>query len=142
MRDRVQLTVSTHGRRQLATTGTHWEARVGYARAVRIGRTIAVTGTIGLEPDGTLAPSMAAQARRALAIVLASVEALGGSATDVIRTRIYVTEIDRWEEVAAEHAELFGAIRPATTLVQVSRLIMPDALVEIEADAILGDDRP
>ena len=139
MRDRVQVSVSTHGRRHHASTGSPWEARVGYSRAVRIGRTIAVTGTIGLEADGSLAPDLRSQARRALAIIVACVEALGGSASDIIRTRIYVTQIARWEEVGLEHLEVFGAIRPATTLVQVARLIVPEALVEIEADALLAE---
>ena len=141
MRESVHVTVSTHGRRRLASTGSPWEAKVGASRAVRIGEAIAVTGTIGREPDGSLSPTLGAQARRALAIVLASVEALGGSASDVIRTRLYVTDIDRWEEAAFEHAEVFGGVRPATTLVAVARLIVPEALVEVEADAIVPVDR-
>jgi enamine deaminase RidA (YjgF/YER057c/UK114 family) len=138
MRQSVHVSVSTHGPRRLVSTGSPWEPKVGYSRAVRIGSTIAVTGTLGLEADGSLAPEAGAQARRALAIILASIEALGGSASDVIRTRIYVTNLDHWPEVAAEHAEVFAAIRPATTMVEVSRLMTPDALVEIEADAVLS----
>ena len=137
MRQTVQVSVSTHGPRQLASTGSPWEPKVGYSRAVRIGPIIAVTGTLGLEADGSLAPTAAAQARRALAIILASIEALGGSASDVIRTRIYVTNLDHWPEIAEEHAEVFAAIRPATTMVEVSRLMPPEALVEIEADAVV-----
>lgn len=138
MRQSVHVSVSTHGPRQLVSTGSPWEPKVGYSRAVRIGSTIAVTGTLGLEADGSLTPEAGAQARRALAIILASIEALGGSASDVIRTRIYVTNLDHWPEIAAEHAEVFTAIRPATTMVEVSRLMTPDALVEIEADAVLS----
>lgn len=137
MRQSVHVSVSTHGPRRLASTGSPWEPKAGYSRAVRIGGTIAVTGTIGLEPDGSLSPTAGGQARRALAIVLASIEALGGKASDVIRTRIYVTDIGRFEEIAAEHAEVFAAIRPALTMVEVARLILPEALVEVEADAVV-----
>ncbi|RUL87535.1 RidA family protein [Tautonia sociabilis] len=139
MRQSVHVTVSSHGPRLLASTGSPWEPKAGYARAVRIGSTIAVTGTIGLEADGSLPPTAGAQARRALAIVLASIEALGGTASDVIRTRIYVTDISKFEEIAAEHAEVFAAIRPALTMVEVARLILPGAFVEIEADAIVSE---
>lgn len=142
MRQSVHVTVSTHGPRHLASTGSPWEPKVGYARAVRIGPILAVTGTVGLEADGSLAPTAAAQARRALAIITASIEALGGAASDVIRTRIFLTNIDDWEAVAHEHAEVFAAIRPATSLVEVSRLIDPAALVEIEADAVVSGDNP
>jgi len=137
MRERVSVSVSTHGLRHLASTGSAWEAKVGYSRAVRLGPQIAVTGTLGLEPDGSLAPTAGAQTERALAIVLAAIEALGGTASDVIRTRIYVTDISRWEEIGAVHAEVFGAVKPATSMVQVDRLIEPAALVEIEADALV-----
>jgi enamine deaminase RidA (YjgF/YER057c/UK114 family) len=139
MRQSVHVSVSTHGPRRLASTGSPWEPKAGYSRAVRIGQAIAVTGTIGLEPDGSLSPTAAGQARRALAIILASIEALGGSASDVIRTRIYVTDIGKFEEIAAEHAEVFAAIRPALTMVEVARLILPEAFVEIEADAIVAE---
>ncbi len=139
MRDHVHLTVSSHGPRQIVSTGSPWEDQVGYARAVRIGASIAVTGCLGLESDGSLSPSVRQQTRRALAIIIASVEALGGAATDIIRTRIYVTNIDAWEDVAFEHAELFRTIKPAATMVEVSRLIVPEALVEIEADAVLTE---
>ena len=138
MRESVHVSVSNHGPRRLASTGSPWEPKVGYSRAVRIGQTIAVTGTIGLEPDGSLAPDRrpgpSGPGDRP-----GRLEALGGSASDVIRTRIYVTDIARWEEIAAEHAEVFGAIRPATTMVEVARLIVPEALVEIEADALVDD---
>ena len=110
---------------------------VGYSRAVRVDNTIHVTGTVGVEPDGTFAPTVRAQTRRALAIILAAIEALGGKAYDVVRTRIYLTDITRWKEVGEVHGEIFESIRPATTLVQVARLIDDAALVEIEADAVL-----
>jgi len=98
---------------------------------------IAVTGTVGLEADGTFAPAVGAQSRRALAIIRAALEALGGRAEDVIRTRIFVTDISQWQEVAAAHAEVFSEIRPATTMVQVAALIDTAALIEIEAEAIV-----
>ena len=98
---------------------------------------IYVTGTVGIEPDGTFAPTVRAQARRALTIILAAIEALGGKAYDVVRTRIYLTDITRWKEVGEVHGEIFESIRPATTLVQVARLIDDAALVEIEADAVI-----
>src|SRR5262249_43927705 len=99
-----------------------------------------VTGTVGLEPDGRFAATVKAQSRRALEIIVAAIEALGGKAADVVRTRIYVTDIEHWREVGEVHHEFFESIRPATTMVQVARLIAPQALVEIEADAIIQHD--
>lgn len=137
MTPNVTVTVTERGGRRYASTGSAWEPKVGYSRAVRAGDTIAVTGTVGVEADGAFAPNVAAQARRALVIVLAAVEALGGKASDVIRTRMYMTDISKWQEVGEAHAEVFGQIRPATTLVEVVRLIDADALIEIEADAVV-----
>ena len=96
-----------------------------------------MTGTVGLEPDGRFGPTAREQARRAMEIIVAAIEALGGKPTDVVRTRIYVTDIDDWKEVGEVHSEFFESVRPATTMVQVARLIDPQALVEIEADAII-----
>lgn len=132
----VQLTISESNGRKLASSGSKWEPIVGYSRAVRIGNQIAVTGTVGVMPDGTYPATLADQSRRSLEIVQAAIEALGGKLTDVIRTRIFVTDISEWEQVARVHGELFGTIRPATTLVEVARLIDNQALVEIEADAV------
>ncbi len=134
----VHVTVSERNGRSRASTGSPWEPIVGYSRAVRVGDTIAVTGCVGLEADGSFAPSLLDQSRRALAIVVAAIEALGGSAEDVVRTRMFVTDISRWKEVGQAHGEVFGEVRPATTLVQIARLIDDAALVEIEADAILS----
>jgi enamine deaminase RidA (YjgF/YER057c/UK114 family) len=133
----IKLTLARRHGRECVSTGVPWESVVGYSRAVRAENAIYVTGTLGLEPDGTLGKTMKAQARRAIEIIIAAIEALGGQASDIVRTRIYVTDIDRWREVAEAHAEFFESIRPATTMVQVARLIEVDALVEIEADAIL-----
>jgi enamine deaminase RidA (YjgF/YER057c/UK114 family) len=129
-------TSERHGRRY-ASTGSPWEPIVGYSRAVRTGETITVTGTVGLGPDGKFAAGAAAQTRRALEIIQAALEALGGKLTDVVRTRIFVTDISQWEVVGKVHGEVFAGIRPATTMVQVAKLIDDAALVEIEADAIV-----
>ena len=133
----VRVTVSErHGRRS-ASSGSRWEPVFGYSRAVRTGNVIAVSGTVGVEADGTYAPSMAAQARRALDVIRAAIEALGGRLEHVIRTRMFVTDISKSEEVSAVHGAVFGDIRPAATLVEVSRLIHPGAQIEIEADALV-----
>jgi enamine deaminase RidA (YjgF/YER057c/UK114 family) len=136
----VKVTVTERDSRQLASTGSPWEPVVGYSRAVRVRDMIYVTGTVGIEADGKFAPTAGAQAKRALTIILAAIEALGGSVSDVVRTRIYATDISKWEEIGKAHGELFGEIRPATTLVQVARLIDDAALVEIEAEAVLADE--
>jgi enamine deaminase RidA (YjgF/YER057c/UK114 family) len=110
---------------------------MGYSRAVRKGNTIAVTGTVGINADKTYTPDVDAQARRSLEIIKGAIEALGGRMTDVIRTRMYVTDISQWEKVAAVHGEIFRDIRPATTIVEVKQLIDREALIEIEADAVV-----
>jgi enamine deaminase RidA (YjgF/YER057c/UK114 family) len=133
----VKVTVTERGGRHYASTGSAWEPLIGYSRAVRVENVIHVTGTVGVEPDGSFAPTPSAQARRALAIILAAIEALGGKASDVVRTRIYLADIAQWKEVGEVHGETFGAYRPATTLVQVARLIDDAALVEIEAEAVV-----
>lgn len=133
----VKVTLTERGGRQHASTGSPWEPIVGYSRAIRVGDVIHVTGTVGIEPDGSFAPNARGQARRALAIILAAIEALGGKAYDVVRTRIYLTDIAQWKEVGEVHGEIFDQVRPATTLVQVARLIDDAALVEIEAEAVL-----
>ncbi len=119
------------------STGSAWEPRMGYSRAVRKGNVIAVTGTVGINADKTYTPDVGAQARRALDIIRGAIEALGGSLTDVIRTRMYVTDVSQWEKVAVVHGEVFRDIRPATTIVEVRQLIDAEALIEIEADAVL-----
>lgn len=125
--------------RQLVSSGAPWEAAVGYSRAVRIGAHVAVTGTIGLGSDGqVVAPGDGeAQLRRALQIALGALAEAGGAAEHVIRTRMFVTDIAQWEAIGRAHAEVFAELRPATTMVEVSRLIVPEAVVEIELDAIL-----
>ena len=131
-------TLADRGTAKTVSTGSVWEPKLGYSRAVRKGNVIAVTGTVGMNPDKTYTPDVGVQARRSLAIIQGAIEALGGSITDVIRTRIFVTDISQWEKVAAVHGDIFANIRPAITIVQVPKLIDADALIEIEADAIIG----
>ena len=138
----VKVTVSedVEGRSR-ASSGSSWEPIIGYSRAIRVGNQIMVSGTLGTDADGTLPPGPDDQTRRALEIIIAGVEALGGTAADIVRTRIFVAQIDQWEEIGRAHGEVFATTRPATTMVEVARLILPDALVEIEADAIVGSRR-
>lgn len=137
MASSISISVSQLAGRQVASSGSKWEPILGYSRAVRSGNAIAVTGSVGVNADGTYSPSLAEQSRRSLAIIRAAVEALGGRMEHVIRTRMYVTDVSKWQEVAQAHGEVFGNIRPATTIVQVARLIDDAALIEIEADAIV-----
>ncbi len=137
MTPHVKLTVTERNGRKCVSTGSPWEPIVGYSRAVREGDFIFVTGTLGLEPDGRFGATLKAQTRRALEIIIAAIEALGGKASDVVRIRIYLTDITNWREAGEIHGEFFESIRPATTLVQVARLIDPEAMVEIEADAVI-----
>jgi enamine deaminase RidA (YjgF/YER057c/UK114 family) len=133
----VSVTVTERSGHKCASSGSKWEPIMGYSRAVRAGNIIAVTGTVGINADGTYSTSMGEQARRSLEIVAAAIEALGGEIKHVIRTRMFVTDVTRWEEVARVHGEVFADIRPATSIVEVARLIDKDALIEIEADAVV-----
>jgi enamine deaminase RidA (YjgF/YER057c/UK114 family) len=137
MKSNVNITVTERNGRSYASSGSSWEPVIGYSRAVRTGDVITVTGTVGVEDDGQFAPTLKAQAERALTIVIAAIEALGGKVSDVVRTRLYVTNIDNWKEVGEAHGKVFGDVRPATTMIEVSRLIDAAALVEIEAEAIV-----
>ncbi len=119
-------------------SGAPWERRVGYCRALRAGDRIFVTGCAPVEETGGVhAPGDAyEQARRCIEIVKRALEDLGASLADVTRTRMFVTDISRWEEYGRAHAEAFGSHPPATTMVEVRRLINPEMLIEIEADAV------
>ena len=124
--------------RQSVSSGTVWESMAGYSRAVRVGDRILVSGTTATGPDGLVgADDPAAQAHYAVDKIEAAIRQLGGRLEDVVRTRVYVSDIAHWEPVARVHGERFGHIRPANTLVE-ARLVGPEYLVEIEAEAIIG----
>ena len=127
--------------RQHVSSGSPYEPRLGISRAVRSGSFIAVAGTAPIGPDGKTVGKgdPAAQARRCIEIIRNALEQSGANLSDVIRTRILITRIEDWESVGQVHGEFFGNIRPANTVMQVTRFIDPDWLVEIEADAVIED---
>jgi enamine deaminase RidA (YjgF/YER057c/UK114 family) len=140
MKPSVKVTVSERNGRECASTGSAWETAIGYSRAIRAGDFISVTGTVGIESDGRYSPTIKGQTRRSLEIIVAAIEALGGKTTDVVRTRIFVTDIQKWKEVGEVHGEFFDQVRPALTMVQIDRLIDDAAMIEIEADAIVHSE--
>ena len=128
-------------RRQVYSSGTSWEPVVGYSRAVRVDGRIWVSGTTSTGSDGSIVGKgdPYAQAKQAIANIERALAAAGAVLADVVRTRIFVTDIAHWQEIGRAHGEAFANIRPATTMVEVARLIDPDLLVEIEADAVIID---
>ena len=128
-------------RRQLYSSGTSWEPVVGYSRAVKVDNRIWVSGTTSTGSDGAIVGKgdPYAQAKQAIANIERALVSAGAGLADVVRTRIYVTDMAHWQDIGRAHGEAFADIRPASTMVEVSRLIDPDLLVEIEADAVMVD---
>lgn len=132
----------TEFKRSKVQSGAPWEGKVGYSRALRAGRFVAVSGTAPVGENGELVGEgdMYVQAKRCIDIIASALERAGGGLSDVVRTRMFVTDIGLWAEAGRAHQEAFGDVMPATTMVEVSRLIDPRMLVEIEADAIIGEE--
>lgn len=123
--------------RRLISSGSKWEPMLGYSRAVVVGNTVHVSGTVGVNADGSVPEGMYAQAARSLEIIREALSRAGAGMEHVVRTRVYVTDVSRFEEVAKAHGEVFGDIRPATVILEVSKLVDAAFLVEIEAEAVL-----
>ena len=127
--------------RQNVSTGGPWEGKIGYSRAVRVGAHVSVSGSTAMTSSGLVGKGDPySQTIQSFKTIETALKQAGASLNDVVRTRIYMANIDQWQDVGRAHGEIFGEIRPATTMVEVKRLIDPDMLVEIEADAIISQE--
>lgn len=130
-------------KRVTVSSGGPWEGKIGYSRAVRVGPYVHVSGTTAMTPSGLAGRGDPyAQTIQALRTIEAALKQAGATLSHVVRTRLYLAKMDQWQEVGRAHGEVFGAIKPATTMVEVSKLIDPEMLVEIEADAIVPEAEP
>ena len=123
--------------RTLISSGSKWEPLLGYSRAVKAGPYINVSGTMGVNPDGSAPQGMYAQAKRALEIIADAISQAGAEMKHVVRTRMFVTDVSKLDEIIKAHGEIFSEIRPATTVVEVAKLVDPAYMIEIEAEAII-----
>ncbi len=133
---KATYTITERAGKLTASSGSAWEPKIGYSRAVKKGNMVFVSGCVGIEADKTYSPEPTRQTERSLEIIRGALEALGASLADVVSTRMYITDIGLWENIALAHGKVFGDLRPATVMVEVSKLIDDAALVEIEATAI------
>jgi reactive intermediate/imine deaminase len=138
--NQISQEATMSAKRENFSSAAKWEPIVGYSRAVKVGNQIFVTGTVATDASGNAvaAGDMHAQAKQALGNIEKVLKRAGASMADVVRTRMFVTDISRWQEVGRAHGEYFKDIRPCTTMVEVSKLISPEYLVEIEADAVIA----
>ena len=123
--------------RKNLSTGSKWEPIIGYSRLVKVGGHIFISGTTGSGPDGKVTGDAYTQTKQAIANIETALKQVGAGLKDVVRTRIYCTDISQWEAIGKAHGEFFSEIRPATAMVQVSKLIAPEMLIEVEADAVV-----